>query len=450
MKSPLTAISNRPLRLSQAWSALDARFSRSGPMHTQLPDDATLGFDAPDDPFAAQLQRGYRRLKFAEPLERDYRSLMLREQRGSALALMTMTIALWALFIGLDMMRLDVIANFPHLAPDVWLAVAARWITMALLVGYAIVLTRSESAIPAASLACYLAVGVSVSISVVVITTNGKPAIEIVQIVLVMAAFFPIGLTYRQALVASFIVACTATAPHVVGPAAKQLSGDLSVPVSALVGLLIGALGGYVLEHARRQQFLLRGMLRRQALFDPLTGLANRRLFEHHAQRLLGQSARLGHNVVFAVIDVDFFKQYNDLYGHQAGDEALQQVALSMQASARRPLDLAVRLGGEEFGLLLHDTDEHEASRILETLRRDIAALGLKHALSQAAPTLTVSIGAARSDGSQTLDQLRGQADELLYVSKHAGRNRVTVAWAGNDNDAEGWSVDPRQSKGAA
>ena len=123
------------------------------------------------------------------------------------------------------------------------------------------------------------------------------------------------------------------------------------------------------------------------------------------------------------MVDVDHFKLYNDRLGHLAGDEALKQVAARINECARRPGDLAARFGGEEFVLLMPDTDVNGARCIAENVRQAIADLGIPHPLGE---VLSVSIGAATSGFGLPKDLL-DEADHALYKAKDAGRNCVHV-----------------------
>jgi diguanylate cyclase (GGDEF)-like protein len=127
------------------------------------------------------------------------------------------------------------------------------------------------------------------------------------------------------------------------------------------------------------------------------------------------------------MMDVDFFKRYNDHYGHSAGDEALRGVSRVIGAQARRPLDMTARYGGEEFVGLWYGLDEAAVMKILEQLRAEVEALGLAHAKSDIAPVVTLSIGLAWlvPEPHQRLADALRLADVALYLAKEQGRNRV-------------------------
>ncbi len=166
------------------------------------------------------------------------------------------------------------------------------------------------------------------------------------------------------------------------------------------------------------------------AAVDPLTGLANRRRFDEVLDRTWRQASRGGRQVSLAVIDVDFFKRYNDHYGHGSGDRALRAVADAIAGTLRRSGDLAARYGGEEFVVVMPDTDAAVASALAETIRLKVAALGLEHARSAATDHLTVSVGGTTITPAAGLAAAAAleRADRALYQAKHGGRNRVV--WA--------------------
>ncbi|MGO4378224.1 diguanylate cyclase domain-containing protein [Pseudoduganella sp. RAF53_2] len=170
-----------------------------------------------------------------------------------------------------------------------------------------------------------------------------------------------------------------------------------------------------------------RRMLEHLANVDALTSLANRRRFDDVFAQEWQRSQRSGEPLSLALLDIDCFKQYNDLYGHPAGDRVLRAVARTAAGLMRRPADLAARYGGEELALLLPCTDAVHARHVMETLCATIAQQNIPHAASAAAPMLTVSIGGATHlpGGKATDYDLLEAADTHLYQAKQAGRNRV-------------------------
>ncbi|MGC3872874.1 diguanylate cyclase domain-containing protein [Halomonas sp. GXIMD04776] len=181
-----------------------------------------------------------------------------------------------------------------------------------------------------------------------------------------------------------------------------------------------------LLEHQRCQTSSLIELSQR----DPLTGLANRRLFDERLTKAL-EAANLAHQpMTLLMIDVDNFKAYNDHYGHPAGDGCLKIIADTMSRLFNRPPQLAARTGGEEFMVILPDTTLEEGIRQAEILRQTIEAFALPHAASSVDTVVTISIGIASCtrERSQSMEALIEAADEALYAAKQSGRNRIRVA----------------------
>lgn len=166
--------------------------------------------------------------------------------------------------------------------------------------------------------------------------------------------------------------------------------------------------------------------LRRWATTDSLTGMANRRHFLEQCEREMQRASRYGRPMPVLIFDVDLFKSINDRYGHAVGDEALKTIA-DVAAANLRETDLMGRLGGEEFGVLLPETDTTGAIDLAERLRAAIADAPMT--VNGETVSLSISVGVAMlhpDDGS--VDALFNRADQALYRAKHAGRNRVVLA----------------------
>lgn len=206
------------------------------------------------------------------------------------------------------------------------------------------------------------------------------------------------------------------------------------------VPLIICTVGGYLLEHAERRNFVQSRLLQLQAeqleglnhlaRRDALSGLANRRHLDETLQLEWDRARRDQQSLALIFIDVDYFKRYNDNYGHTAGDKCLALIGRALGESLHRPADLAARYGGEEFVLLLPGTDHEGALKVAERIIKQVDALALPHGNSPIGSRVTVSMGVAGCVPIKgTIPQmLIDLADEALYRSKSAGRHRITVA----------------------
>lgn len=162
---------------------------------------------------------------------------------------------------------------------------------------------------------------------------------------------------------------------------------------------------------------------------DALTQVANRRYFEERLEKEWRRIVRERGELAVIMVDVDHFKLFNDSLGHQRGDECLRDVALSIRNTLRRPADMAARYGGEEFIVLLPNTTREGAVRVAEMIRENVINLDIAHPASDTHEKVTVSVGMAyiQPDDDSLPKALIAAADEALYASKSAGRNRVTV-----------------------
>jgi diguanylate cyclase (GGDEF)-like protein len=216
---------------------------------------------------------------------------------------------------------------------------------------------------------------------------------------------------------------------------------------------ILGMLACYSIERYARTDFLMERLLQEEqekvrranqelnekneelrglAEVDDLTKIPNRRMFEREMKRAWRQAVRESRPLSLLLCDVDNFKAYNDIYGHQAGDECLVKIARAISGAARRPRDYAGRYGGEEFAVILQDTGiegtQHVAERVCLTVRN----LAIPHTGATAAKQVTISVGAAsiQPTHEREPEALVRKADECLYQAKGEGRNRTVVARA--------------------
>ena len=184
------------------------------------------------------------------------------------------------------------------------------------------------------------------------------------------------------------------------------------------------------LEELGRQLAEKNAILEALSSLDGLTGIANRRRFDEALETEWRRGRREGTELSLLLIDVDFFKRYNDHYGHLAGDDCLRRVAAALKSSAHRAADLVARYGGEEFCILMGHTDAPGAAQVAETARRAIEELAIAHARSDAASVVTISLGSATLTPGNDFEgeSLIKLADGALYQAKKDGRNRHRAA----------------------
>jgi diguanylate cyclase (GGDEF)-like protein len=240
--------------------------------------------------------------------------------------------------------------------------------------------------------------------------------------------YFMIGLRFREAVGANLIV-LTALA---------VATFTTSIPTASATYLLftlfsanlIGFAGSYALEHANRTAFLEHRLLSEVATHDGLTALLNRAAFEDQIRRVWQQAQRDRQTIAVIMIDIDFFKSYNDRYGHIAGDDCLRRVCSSLrEAARRRPLDFVARYGGEELVAVLYGADKSYGESIARSLLTAVRELRIPHAGSETQPYVTVSVGVVSVDAYRMAshDLAIELADQALYAAKHQGKDRYVA-----------------------
>ena len=382
--------------------------------------------DLPKSPFAYELGRGVKDLCFAEPLEAKYRMEHLRWARLRVRAWFTWATVLTSAFSYLQAQRsgwgspLSVaqLIHVPCTLTLVWLAWSRHYERHYLQVA------RILMPILNGLIAIFIAFSLSGRHG-----AGGNLAGEVLNLV---AVFFFTGLLFRQAVLVAVVTilsfACTAMLIGLPLEAILESLGNMTVTS------VLGAIVCRDTERAHRRNFLEAALIGEMVARDGLTGLMNRRAFDEHLARVWQHALRDQRSIAVLMIDIDHFKEYNDRFGHQAGDEALRRVADVLQLFTRRPLDLAARYGGEEFAAILYDLAlphvDDTAQRLRESVQNlQIRTEPLRQTGEARSPDVTISVGVAfvipmlgRTPAGAV--QL---ADEALYEAKESGRNRIVV-----------------------
>jgi diguanylate cyclase (GGDEF)-like protein len=369
-----------------------------------------------------QLKRGFPWLVFARPLEVEFRHSFRAESLPAVRRSLWIAVVFVIGFSWLTHMVLDPVVNR--------LLDTIRFVVFTPLLALGLVLVHSRwyhKLYPLASLASAPIFGIGVTVIAIIAATHGVSLISSVVLVTIYI-YFMLGLLFYQALASALLVFF---AYLVIAPSYGLPSAVMLVDIGVLVfSNILGALVCYTLERANRTNFLEERLLTEMASRDGLTGINNRRVFDEHLARIWPQAIRDRIPLALMLIDIDHFKAYNDCYGHQVGDECLRQVAWCLMRSARRPLDVTTRYGGEEFAIVLYDARREHIEDVARKIQTGIEALAIEHIASPLQhKRVTVSIGAA------CVDPVSGRshygfiqlADEALYAAKERGRDRVVI-----------------------
>ena len=384
--------------------------------------DRFLTADLPDSPQARQLRAGFPWLTFHPELEPDFRRTHFDENLVHTRVNLCLAVVITVAF---SIMESVVLGPEMNRMPGM---IHALVILPMLLIGLASSFSVHRHRIyPLVMMAASTVLGLSVAAIQITATLGGTPILFPCLMLAIIFIYFMGGLIFYHALAANVIVMLVYLA---VGAALQLPSHEFSYDVLAMVATnLFGASIVYMHEKTSRMRFLEACLLREMVARDGLTGIQNRRMFDQHIQRVWQQAVREEERVAVLLVDVDCFKDYNDRYGHQAGDECLRAVAVSLSQCARRPLDFVARYGGEEFAIVLYEASREYVAEVLTRIQRSIAELNIPHEASRVAGRLTVSIGAAfiLPSSQRTYEGLIQLADEALYAAKEQGRNRVVV-----------------------
>jgi diguanylate cyclase (GGDEF)-like protein len=385
-------------------------------------DDRIPTADLPDSPQARQLRAGFPWLTFDPELEPEFRRAHFEENllhtRVNLCLAVLITIAFSAtesMVLGPELNRVPSMIHMLVIIPTLLIGLASSFSP------------RRHRIYPPLMLVAASVLGLGVAAIQIIATLGGVPILFPCLMLTIIFIYFMGGLIFYHAVAANVIVLLV----YLAAGTELQLPGrEFGYDALAMIAAnLFGASVVYMHEKTSRMRFLEACLLREMVARDGLTGIQNRRMFDQHIECVWQQAVREEERVAVLLVDVDCFKDYNDRYGHQAGDECLRAVAVSLSQCARRPLDFVARYGGEEFAVVLYEASREYVAEVLTRIQRSIAELNIPHEASRVASRLTVSIGAAfiLPTSSRTHAGLIQLADEALYSAKEQGRNQVVV-----------------------
>ncbi|MDP9083305.1 MAG: GGDEF domain-containing protein [Pseudomonadota bacterium] len=378
----------------------------------------------PDSPHARQLRAGFPWLTFTaeSALEAEFRRTHFDENlshtRANLCLAVVITIAFSAIesiVLGPELNRIPSMIHMLGIIPTLLIGLGTSFSPQ-----------RHRIYAPLALIAVTI-LGLGVSAIQIVASLGGTSMLFPCLMLTIIFIYFMGGLIFYHAVAANTIVMFVYLA---LGTAAQLPGREFACDAMSMVAAnLFCASIVYMHEKTSRMRFLEACLLHEMVARDGLTGIQNRRMFDQHMQRAWQQAVREEERVAVLLVDIDCFKDYNDRYGHQAGDECLRAVAVCLSQCARRPLDFVARYGGEEFAVVLYEASPEYVAEVLTRIQRSIAELNIPHEASRVASRLTVSIGAAfiLPSSTRTVEGLIQLADEALYSAKEQGRNRVVV-----------------------
>ena len=378
--------------------------------------------DLPDSPYARQLRAGFPWLNFSDELESAYRKTHfdghVSHVRVNLCLAILITIAFSAMesiVLGPELNRVPGLIRMGLIIPILLVVLAVSFSE------------RRHLAYPPLAMIAVVVLGLSVGAIQIIATLGGVSVLFPCLMLTIIFSYFMCGLVFYHAVAANVIVMFAyLAAGTLLALPGREFAYDGLALVAANI---FCASVVYMHENTSRRGFLEASLLHELVARDGLTGIQNRRMFDQHVERAWQQAVREQERIAVLLIDVDCFKDYNDRYGHQAGDECLRAVAVSLTQCARRPLDFVARYGGEEFAVVLYEASREYVAEVVTRIQRSIAELNITHEASRVASRLTVSIGAAYilPSSSRTVEGLIQLADEALYSAKEQGRNRVVV-----------------------
>ncbi len=383
-----------------------------------------------------ELSRKFIPLRFPPKLEKTFREFNFRNNLGFMRSSLILGFLFYASFGALDYIA------YPYIFRKLWmlrLTVGLPVIFISILVLYR---ARRDEVAQTAFAISILAAGLSILAMILLASHDLTQRYYTGLIIVIYYGYVVSGMRFWYATFAgsAITLAYIITALFFMRPASTFLGTNLFFLIASN---FTGMVGNFLMEISRRKDFLQSALLsfqrkeleaanrelKRLSDTDALTGLANRRYLEEFLQREWKRAMRHKYPITLLMIDIDYFKKYNDSLGHQAGDRCLVRLAEVLKGFERRPGDLAARFGGEEFVVVLSGTDGEGAREIAEQIRRRVYNLRIKHPFSDVSEYVTVSIGGASLTPTpqNSKEELIELADGAMYMAKARGRNRNVI-----------------------
>ena len=367
--------------------------------------------------YAQQLSEGFSYPRFKPKLEQEYRTTYNAQNTGRTR---------FSLIVMVAIVLFAAIVDFGTFSSD------SRWIAIAITLGamlpslvlsyWAVGQSRFIPVMHWFLFANAMVLGIGVTV-IAILTPVDNYAVQAMALVVIFA-YFVSGLLLHLAVIAGLSTVTlfmVATFP----------SGDVVTGIQSgfvlIAANLMGIAGCYSLECMNRAAFLRASAAQELAGVDELTGMPNRRRFMKHSQALWAQGARDGAVIGIMLIDIDYFKRYNDSVGHLAGDKCLRRIGDAMLHAPRRSLDMVARFGGEEFIAIWFPGKPDAIADMVLRMHARVNGTGVLHPNSDVSKNITASVGVATAlpcPGMTLRDAIR-LADRALYKAKESGRNRI-------------------------
>jgi diguanylate cyclase (GGDEF)-like protein len=384
-----------------------------------------------------EIKRAIERLRFSPETEADFRTYYLERSLPRARWATAIYLALVAVVTAINMQGSMAPLAESLLQPIYLLRLGVACPALILILAAAVLpsLQRHYQWIAGAAV---IVTGLSVMAISGLAAAGGLPQFQMGDVLVIVYATLFLGLLSRAVIVVAVALMVSFVVIGIyLGVAAQDVIFASAVIFATT---LMSVLSQLRVERLVRADFIETRLLNDIAERDGLSGLYNRRMFDMLTSRLWLQAQRNQEALQILLVDIDHFKAYNDLYGHQAGDNCIRQVSAILARAARRPFDFCARYGGEEFALVLYAPSGVDPTAVAEQIRHETMALAIPHAHSDASPFLTVSIGSAIATAGtkRSLAGVIQTADEALYRAKQLGRNRVLHVDAGQSDTPTG------------